>query len=225
MSKLGQLVRWLCGFSCLLVSIKMAPLVAQTATQQTQAQIELLPSDGEVVNPVDPNDPSKPYPGDDVDPGNTGTQSRGDLTIDFISNLKFEATNIVNGPVTVTAKNKLAMVQITDRRASAHGWTLQVTPSVPRSGQDTLDTTIELGAVKIKPASTNISQAPQLVSSRLQAGQVNNVLEAKSKAGIGTWLLVLNQGTPATQLMIHDTKLTAGDYQGTLTWQLTDAPS
>ncbi|VDG22459.1 WxL domain-containing protein [Lactiplantibacillus mudanjiangensis] len=225
MSKFKHLTWWLlsCGSLAVIGSGLVTPV---QAAQQSPVQIELAPNNDETaVTPVDPNDPSKPYPGDSVDPGNSGTGSKGSLTIDFISNLTFEATSVSSGPVTVAAKNQLAMVQVTDRRDTGAGWTLQVVPEAPSNGKQTLATSIDLGAVKIKAASTNVSAAPQLVSRQLTAGQVNNVLVADKNAGIGTWLLVLNQSNPATKLTIHDTQLTTGDYQGTMTWMLTDAPS
>ncbi|MFC6165077.1 WxL domain-containing protein [Lactiplantibacillus dongliensis] len=226
MPKLSKPAWWLLVLSCAGFSGGWLPLNGRAAVQQSHAEVEITPGNGDdAVKPVDPNDPSKPYPGDPVDPGNPGTGSKGHLTIDFISNLKFEVESGERGPVTTTAKNQLAMVQISDRRATGAGWTLQVRPSVPTSRQYSLQTTIDLGAVKIKPVTANVSAAPQLVNRVLRAGLVNNVLVANRQAGVGTWLLVLNQTNAPTQLVIHNQMLHAGNYVGTMTWSLTNAPS
>ncbi|BDZ32250.1 WxL domain-containing protein [Lactiplantibacillus sp. WILCCON 0030] len=224
------LIWWLALSGVCLGGWLVAPMAGRAATQMTQSQIEIkiTPSeDDSAVKPVDPDEPSKPYPGDDADPGNVdGTGSRGNLTIDYLSNLKFNNITVASGPTTTTAKNQKAMVQISDRRATGSGWTLQVLPSAPRNGQQALAATIDLGSVEIKPATTNVSTAPQLVNEgHLTAGSVNNVLKADQQAGLGTWLLIMNRGSQPTTLHLADQKFSAGHYTGTLTWSLTNAPS
>ncbi|AVK61422.1 WxL domain-containing protein [Lactobacillus sp. CBA3605] len=215
--------------STLAGSWLLMPLVGQVATtHQSQVKIEITPNtDDSAVAPVDPDNPNRPYPGDQVDPGNVdGTGSQGDLTIDYLSNLKFEPSSIKQGPVAVPAQNQRAMVQISNRRASATGWTLQVNPSPPSSTSRELHATIDLGSVEIKPVGVNVSSAPKLVNTgHLIAGQVNNVLVAAPNTGLGTWLLVMNRGTVPTTLHLHDPTIEDGRYTGTLTWLLTNAPS
>ena len=214
--------------SCLIVSNWCWMTVTHAATTQSQVQVKLTPSDDDnAVSPVDPDDPSKPYPGDSVDDGNVaGTGSQGNLTIDFVSNLRFNAITTAGGPVSTTAQNERAMIQITDRRASAAGWALQVTPSPLQSNQQTLTTSLKLGTVQLRPGTGNVSTAPSVVNTdELVAGVANNVVTAKANTGLGTWLVVLNRGRELTQLQIYDRQLTAGDYTGTLAWSLMNAPS
>lgn len=211
----------------LLISLGVTR-IGQAATTQSQVQVSLTPSDeAGVVPPVDPDAPDRPYPGDPADPGNvTGTGSTGQLTIDFVSNLKFNATTAQSGPMTTTATNQRAMVQVTDRRSTGAGWTLQVTPSPLRSAQQTLATTLNLGSVQLTAGDGNASSAPQIVNTgELRPGIVNNVLVAKPNTGLGTWLLVLNRGHRPTTLTVNEQQLTAGDYSGTMAWSLTNAPS
>ncbi|AVK63993.1 WxL domain-containing protein [Lactobacillus sp. CBA3606] len=215
--------------SALVSGWLLMPLVGQVATShQSQVKIEIAPNtDDSAVAPVDPDDPSQIYPGDSVDPGNvTGTGSQGNLTIDYLSNLKFEPSHGHQGPIIVAAQNQRAMVQVSNRRTSTAGWALQVKPSQPSSATQMLHATIDLGSVEIKPVGTNVSSAPKLVNQgHLTAGQVNNVLVAAPKTGLGTWLLVMNRGTVPTTLQLHDATIAPGNYTGTLTWLLTNAPS
>ncbi|MDV0431030.1 WxL domain-containing protein [Lactiplantibacillus sp. DA1] len=214
--------------SCLIISNWRWMTVTHAATTQSQVQVKLTPSDDDnAVSPVDPDDPSKPYPGDSVDGGNVaGTGSQGNLTIDFISNLRFNAITTAGGPVSTTAQNERAMIQITDRRASAAGWALQVTPSPLQSSQQTLTTSLKLGTIQLRPGAGNVSTAPSVVNTdELVAGIANNVVTAKANTGLGTWLVVLNRGRELTQLQIYDRQLTAGDYTGTLAWSLMNTPS
>ncbi|WP_225422830.1 WxL domain-containing protein [Lactiplantibacillus garii] len=214
-------------FSILLIHSWGGTLIGRAATQ-SQVQVSLTPTDDEsAVPPVDPDNPSKPYPGDSADAGNvTGTGSQGQLTIDYVSNLKFNATTTQRGPVQTTAENQRAMVQVTDRRSTGAGWTLQVTPSPLQSRQRTLSTTLNLGTVHLQAGAGNVSMAPQVVNTTdLKPGMANNVLVADQHSGLGTWLLVLNRGTQPTTLTINDQQLTAGNYTGRLAWSLTNAPN
>lgn len=229
--KMGLLITGrllIAAVSCLIVSNWRWMIATHAATTQSQVQVTLTPSDDDhAVSPVDPDDPSKPYPGDSVDEGNVaGTGSRGKLTIDFVSNLKFSPITTAGGPVSTTAQNERAMIQITDRRASAAGWTLQVTPSSLRSNQQTLITSLKLGALQLRPGAGNASAAPRVVNTgELVTGIANNVVTAPPNTGLGTWLVVLNRGHVPTQLEIHNRQLAAGDYTGTLAWSLMNAPS
>lgn len=224
------LIWWLVLSGILIGSWVVRPVASQAATQTTQSQIEvkITPNeDDSAVKPVDPDNPSQPYPGDEADPGNvTGTGSRGLLTIDYLSNLAFNEITTTGGPVTTTAKNQKAMLQISDRRSTGSGWTLQVLPTAPTNDRQTLAATIDLGSVEIKPATTNVSAPPQLINAgHLTVGSVNNVLKADQQAGLGTWLLMMNRGSQPTTLHLNESRLSAGQYTGTLTWSLTNAPS
>lgn len=208
----GRLLMTVIG--CLIISNWGWFIATQAATTQSQVQVEMTPSDEDnAVSPVDEDNVA-------------GTGSRGKLTIDFVSNLKFNAITTAGGPFKTTAKNERAMIQITDRRATAAGWTLQVTPSGLQSGQQTLTTSLKLGAVQLRPGAGNVSTAPNVVNTgELVAGLANNVVIAPPNTGLGTWLVVLNRGQVPTELEVHDRQLRAGDYTGTLAWSLTNAPS
>lgn len=212
-------------FSLLILPVGM--VTQAHAAQQSQVQVSLVPGDDYgAVDPSDPDNPSKPYPGDSHDQGNQGTGSTGQLTIDFVSNLKFKPVTVQNGPVTTTAQNERAMVQVSDRRATGSGWSLQVTPSPLQSSRRTLSTDLTLGSLQLTPGNGNVSTAPNIVNTgSLRTGLVNNVLVAQPNTGLGTWLLVLNRGPQPATLRINDRQLVAGDYTGTLVWSLTNAPN
>ncbi|CAM3039739.1 WxL domain-containing protein [Lactiplantibacillus plajomi] len=201
------------------------PVVSQAA-RRSQVQVNLTPTDDNTaVQPVDPDQPGQPYPGDSADPDNvTGTGSTDTLSIDYVSNLKFSAT-AANGPLELAARNQRAMIQITDRRGTGAGWTLQVTPSPLRSAQTTLSTTLTLGSIQLQAGSGNVSAAPQIVNTGpLMPGVANNVAVANANAGLGTWLFIFNRGATPTTLKINNRQLTTGNYTGTLAWSLTNAP-
>jgi len=213
---------------CLMIGSLGSSVRAQAASTQSRVQVNLTPTDDDTaVTPVDPDEPSKPYPGDSVDEGNvTGTGSRGQLTIDFVSNLKFGSITTKRDSVSTTALNERAMIQVTDRRATAAGWSLQVTPSPLQNNQQSLTTSLTLGSIQLQPGENNVSDSPSVVNTgELTPGIVNNVVVAQPETGLGTWLVVLNRGNTPTRLQIHDLKPNTGDYTGTMAWSLTNAPS
>lgn len=217
----------LTAVGCLMIG-SWSNVHAQAASTQSQVQVSLTPTDDDnAVTPVDPDEPSKPYPGDSVDEGNvTGTGSRGQLTIDFVSNLKFGSITTKSESINTTALNERAMVQVTDRRATAAGWSLQVTPSPLQNGQQSLTTSLTLGSIQLEPGENNVSAAPSIVNTgELTPGIANNVVVAQPETGLGTWLVVLNRGNTPTRLQVHDLKPNTGNYTGTMAWSLMNAPS
>jgi hypothetical protein len=179
----------------------------------------------------DPYDPDEPYPGDPNDPGNDGTGSVGQLTLDYVSNLRFGKHEMKQGSgLTATALNTHAMVQITDGRGNGNGWTLQLKPDFlvgEQTGSVIDDGYLYLGSEAIRKPSTNVSQPPVLKTQRIQMGQYANILTAPANTGSSTWVLGLNQdANNPTQLVINSTGNALADhYVGSLSWSLTNAPS
>lgn len=209
----------------------------QAASQQSTADVQLVPDPN--IEPVDPQDPDgsgKPFPGDPEDPDNPGTGSRGHLTLDYLSNLKFKQQRIANGFIEATATNQHAFVQISDRRGTGGGWNLMLKPEalVGQSDHQSLKSaTVTLGAANFRSSGSNVSRAPDVTVGATQAlpvgeysliGQAQNV--PGNRQGVGTWLLRLNtQPSAPTQLNVLAAAVTSTQtYEGTLSWMLTDTP-
>lgn len=198
----------------------------------THASVNLIdgptPTDPNQI--LDPYDPDEPYPGDVNDVGNDGTGSIGQLTLDYISNLRFGSYAIKQGGLTATAKNTHAMVQITDGRGNGNGWTLQLKPG-PMVGEQTgsvlNDGYLYLGTEAIRKPSTNMSDPPVEKTLRIPIGSYENIAVAPQNTGMSTWTIGFNQYADSpTQLVLNDTSNASPDhYVGSLSWSLTNAPS
>lgn len=206
-----------------MVASMTTPVYADDA-RTSHATVTLRPdSNTKPVKPIGPTDP--------VDPGNGGTDSDGQLTLDFISDLAFKQDSITNGQVSAVAQNTNAYVQISDRRSTGDGWQLQAKPGVLVGERD--DSTInqaslEFGALSFSPAvSTNVSNSPQATLSATQlipVGSYSLIAQAKKGAGVGTWIMRMNYlSSQPTQLNVLGSAITEQQtYQGTISWLLTD---
>lgn len=212
-------------------------LVGLASTRTSTANVELAPgTDTTPVKPVDPDGSGGAFPGDDLDPDNQGTGSRGLLTLDYVSNLTFQQQATKAGVITATATNQRAFVQISDRRGTGTGWSLLVKPTtlVGQQDQDPLTAaTLTLGKAFFLSSGSNASHAPQVMTGSTQALPLNSyslVATAQDvpgqRQGVGTWLLRLNTSTTApTSLNVSAAAVTtAQTYAGTLSWLLTDTP-
>lgn len=191
------------------------PRIGQAASQQSQATVQLIPSDQlEIVKPI------VPHP-DDLSP----IGAKGTLTIDYVSNLRFKAQAITTKQ-TVQTLNKRAVVQVSDRRGKSSGWQLTVRPSGLKNDTQSIESQLvwpRTGSLVTTPG--NLSVRPQQLSSgRLSDQRDNLLLSAKAGAGNGTWALVLTTATTPVKLTLPAQALTAGKYQGTLIWNLVSGP-
>ena len=148
-------------------------LVGLASTRTSTANVELAPgTDTTPVKPVDPDGSGGVFPGDDLDPDNQGTGSRGLLTLDYVSNLAFQQQATKAGVITATATNQRAFVQISDRRGTGTGWSLLVKPTtlVGQQDQDSLTAaTLTLGKAFFLSSGSNASHAPQVMTGSTQA--------------------------------------------------------
>ncbi|KRK95526.1 hypothetical protein FD25_GL000909 [Levilactobacillus acidifarinae DSM 19394] len=154
--------------------------------------------------------------------------------MDYISNLKFQQRGVTGNFITATATNQRAFVQISDRRGTGTGWSLLLKPE-PLVGQKDATSieaaTLSLGSAYFLASGANITKAPAFVAkSALPMNSYSLVARAQSvpgdRQGMGTWLLRLNtKSTDPTTLNVASSAVTTQqNYQGTLSWLLTDAP-
>lgn len=200
----------------------------------SKSSVNLTPGSGtKPVTPVDPGGSGDKFPGDGKDPGNEGTGSTGKLTLDYVSDLKFQQQGISNGQILTTATNPNAFVQISDRRATGAGWQLQVNPSelVGEKDSSTISSgaSIQLGAAEFIASGQNVYAAPQVVATPTQLipiGSYSKIAQANKFAGVGTWIMRLNYNTsePTNLIVLGSAVTQQQTYQGTLSWMLTDTP-
>ncbi len=185
---------------------------------------------GNTTNPVAPVDPDG---SGDKFPDGGGTGSTGKLTLDYVSDFKFQQQGITNGQILTTATNSNAFVQISDRRASGAGWQLQLDPSqlVGQKDSSTISSgaSIQLGAAEFIASGQNVSATPQVVATPTQLipiGSYSKVAQANKMAGVGTWIMKLNYNAsePTNLLVAGSTVTQKQTYQGVLSWLLLDTP-
>ncbi|KRL68186.1 WxL domain-containing protein [Companilactobacillus versmoldensis] len=222
----GILIGALLSFSAFRQAVKASD------TLTTKATVGLLDGpEPDGPNDIwDPYDPDDPYPGDPADPDNKGTGSVGQLTLDYVSNLRFGSHEIRNGGLTATALNTHAMAQITDGRGNGAGWTLQLRPDYlvgEQTGSVIGDGYLYLGSIMIRKPSTNVSSAPNVKATRIPLGQWENIVTAPVNSGKSVWTIGFNQvESSPTTLVINDLSgLKADHYVGSLSWSLTNAPT
>lgn len=198
---------------------------ASSVNQATTAKVQVEPGDDtDPVAPVDPDDPNNP-----------GTGSHGLLTLDYISNLTFKQRSIVNGQIIATATTPRPVVQISDRRAKGTGWNLLLKPE-PLVGQTDHHAisaaTLTLGAAQFAPSdTTGAVWYPHVVAnSALPYNSYSLIAQAQNNPrkpqGVGTWLLRMNTSTtePITLTILASAVTRQQNYQGSLSWLLTDTP-
>ncbi|WP_192917685.1 WxL domain-containing protein [Companilactobacillus mishanensis] len=213
------------------MSFSAFPQTILANTLDTHANVSLRAVDPSDPNKIrDPYDPDLNYPGDSNDPGNNGTGSVGQLTLDYVSNLRFGTHSIKQGGISVPATNTHAMVQITDLRGNGNGWTLQLKPEAlvgEQTSSQITDGYLYLGSEAIRKPSDSVSDPPITQSKRLMLGEFDNVLKAPKNTGLSTWILGLNQNTdsPTTLVLNNIDAVQPDHYVGSLDWSLTNAPS
>ncbi|MGM0838270.1 MAG: WxL domain-containing protein [Bacillota bacterium] len=185
----------------------------------SHGHITITPGD-ETTGPTDPIFPSEPG-------GETGNE--GSLTIDNVSPLEFDSHQLASGVVEYTTTTTNPNVQVTDKRGTGVGWTLQVATS-PFTDQ-TDETKILKGAMITLPIGTaetnpgNVSPAPELREVQLGTdsgtSSAQTLMRADVDTGLGTWV---DKFDPSSVKISVPSGNLAGDYVSTLTWSLVDAP-
>lgn len=195
--------------------------------------MELTPGDG-VTNPVDPEDPDNPEvpnPIDPADPENEGTGNSGSLTIDYVCNIAFGSQKIGSGTVAYHAINKSPFIQVTDNRGTNEGWSLKATASEfsSETGSVLKGAVLSLKNGQVKSHSSNVSAPPVARDVVFDNTESKPVMIAEEDTGRGTWINVFS-GTEGNntnvQLAVLEGSAEANvEYNATITWELSSAPS
>lgn len=185
----------------------------------SHGHITITPGD-DTAGPTNPIIPSEPG-------GETGNE--GSLTIDNVSPLRFDTHQLESGAVEYTTITKNPNVQITDKRGTGAGWTLQVVTSPFKDQTD--GTKILKGAIvtlpigEVESNAGNVSPAPELREVQLgtdsETTDLQTLMRADVNTGLGTWV---NKFDPSNVKIYVPSGNLAGDYVSTLTWSLVDAP-
>lgn len=197
--------------------VNQVSLAAEADKVESKATVTL--EQGEVTGPVDPIDPSEPG-------GETGHE--GPLTIDNVTPFEFGTHAISSSSEIYTATATNPNIQVSDRRGTGQGWTLQVGLS---TFVETTDNAVVLKGASLsipqgvmKSTEGNVSEAPANFGFTLDADNSGSdiLMNASEKTGMGTW---------ADSLDSENVKLAvpagnfAGEYSATLNWSLVDAPT
>lgn len=214
----------------------LAAAESTTSMQKSTGQVTLKPgSPTGPVAPVNPDGSGNPFPGDPLDPGNEGTGSQGQLTLDYVSNLKFKQQQVTGAFIQATATNPRAFVQVSDRRGTGTGWSLLLKPEPLVGQQDATkltQATLSLGTSYFLPSenSGQVNYPSVVAANALPIGSYSLVAQAQDvpaqPQGVGTWLLRLNTqtATPTSLNVLASAVTRQQTYQGTLSWLLTDTP-
>lgn len=116
----------------IILLITMLPLFGEISAKAatpgiSNSKIDFLAGDEVItppVNPKDPGNPVLPTPIDPTDPDNKGTNQKGPLSVDYVSNLKFGKQKISGKTISYKALNADPFVQVTDLRGAGDGWSL-----------------------------------------------------------------------------------------------------
>lgn len=202
--------------------------------------VTLTPADeggedgGGSTTPEDKNDPD----------GTTGM--KGNLTIDQVIVFNFAETKITGESQNVKLTSPTRQnIQVTDKRGTGADWKLQVTQSPLTNGKENAELKTLKGAYIDFPVGTVVrgkgvqaeATAPvaSSISNKNIIGTPQTLLTAASEtdAGMGTWKSYYNVKTDADPEVAKTEEITlyvpsgnyAGEYSGTLTWQLLDSPT
>ncbi|EGO7660794.1 TPA: WxL domain-containing protein [Enterococcus faecalis] len=227
----------------------------------SNAIVEFTP-DEDPTNPVDPEDPDPNNPIEPWDPTTPENKpepgTAGPLSIDFASSLDFGVNKITNKDETYFANPQYMWnaehsdfdpstarpnyVQISDKRGTNAGWTLQVKQEGQFQNQGTQNKELHGSQIKLKngvAASNSTSEAPS-TSKNIEldpSGQLSNVMSAKEGTGSGTWVdkfgslkevevdgKQMLKNTDVELSVPGSTPKDAVKYSTQLTWILTDQP-
>lgn len=234
--------------SSLLAPSVLASEEGEVRTYHSNGLVKFIPDDTP-TEPVDPEEPEIPVePIDPTDPENPDPQpgTPGPLSIDFASSFNFGENKITNKDKIYFARaqefkdypTRPNYVQITDKRGTNAGWTLQVKQNGQfQAKEDTLNKELIGAGISLSDPqvnSTTITNKPTAHALDLIPNELATVMEAKKGEGAGTWVNYWGQvskvdGVDVTENVTlsvpGSTPKDAVAYGTTLTWTLSDTPA
>ena len=178
------------------IGMGLLPLVsrAETTFYDTNGKVQVETSDK--TTPLDPENPLEP-----LNPGE-GPSTKGDLRIDFVSEVNFADARITKTNRKYPSLAQLfynevparaPYVQITDLRRGAPGWSLQLKQETQFKGNDNNE--LEGATLSFDKGWANSGgrgKAPTMFRDIISIDQIGSgyqVASASKGAGNGTWLL------------------------------------
>ncbi|MGX7150247.1 WxL domain-containing protein [Enterococcus ureasiticus] len=239
-------------FSACLVAVSLIPMAASaddSSSIESNAYVSIEKNDGseieKPVNPIDPTKPVKPVPEIDGEENPHPPSTKGPLSINYVSNLRFGSQKAQGNDAIYKVKPDQLMddeetvievpnyIQITDNRGTNVGWRLTVKQngafkngSNDLAGTELVFTNPVLSA---KSGKTETAPTANPTFTLTADGQEALVMNAEAGHGMGTWADRFgdtnDQATSSIQLKIPgDSKKVAGLYKTSLTWTLSDSP-
>lgn len=205
-------------------------------TDSSEASVQFTaPTDA--VNPVDPENPANPYPGDAETDGNNTTQA-GPLSLDFISHIDFGDHDISTSEQTYESTTENPFVQVTDRRGTGGGWNVSAAANSFTNGSEN---TLPGAVITFANGQTNsTSTTPEpAVNENIELstdGTAVNVVTAAAREdgaalntaqGLGTWVMTwLTDAAPNENVTLYvpESSATEGNHTAIIDWTLTEGP-
>ncbi|ABS21045.1 MULTISPECIES: WxL domain-containing protein [Bacillus cereus group] len=234
------------SFSAVLAAGAPAFAEEAAATMNSKAFIKFQENTDHVdpINPNNPGDNVEPVkPDDPNNPHEQGTN--GPLSIDYVSNFKFEEQKAsgnnevyyanLDTVVKKGTKETLEVpnyIQVTDNRGTNKGWKL----TVKQNEQFQTEKGVELeGAVltlkngTLQSASGNAAPTTNQEGIQLTPGQASDVITAKENQGMGTWTNAFgatnDEAKKSVELSVPGkAKKEKAMYTTSLTWELKETP-
>lgn len=224
-------------------------------TKSSDSNVNFIPSTGP-TKPIDPTDPTNPDP-EEPEPPKEGTD--GPLSIDYASDFAFGTQEIttedktyLSKPQTYKESDKLTptYVQVTDKRGSNAGWSLNLKQDhqfQSEGAQNEFIEGAELHFLEGEAVTNGTGKKPSVHEAKLDAtdGAYSKVMTAQVNEGTGTWAAMFGgaEGLVDEEVLNADgetvtekrdkgvtlsipgsTQTDAKEYSTTLTWQLTNEP-
>lgn len=245
----------ICSFLCVatLTMIGASSVLAEegnSVSSKSNAYVGIEKNDGSEgespVSPIDPSQPVTPPPTIDGEENPHAPSTKGPLSINYISNLRFGMNKASGNDMEYLVKpdevvNEEGMqiqvpnyIQITDHRGTNAGWILTVKQNGPfvNGAHELLGTEMNFRqSVAVgKSGTTSTSPSVNANFSLTADGQEVMVMTAQENQGMGTWIDRFGDNTENAPNSIvlkvpGDTKKIAGKYTTSLTWTLSDVPN
>ncbi|MGO3731864.1 MAG: WxL domain-containing protein [Vagococcus sp.] len=207
----------LLGGSATVLAEGLEKVTGSDSSYTSHSKVVLTP-DTEKTDPKLPNEP---------DDGATG--QAGPLSLDNVIQFDFGTTTVkAVEDIKDLASDTMQNVQVTDKRGTGAGWSLQVSQTDLKNGGKILTgATIMMGeGTVVNAVDAIIEGKPELTKLELTSTP-NMMLNAKAEKGMGTWIAKFNE-TRETGKQI-ELKIPAGahhigEYKGTVIWTLNDTP-
>lgn len=224
-------------------------------TMESQSDVNFVPNDDD-TKPIDPTDPTNPTP-PTPKPPKPGTP--GPLSIDYASDFGFGTQEITTETVTYLAKPQEyeeegketpTYVQVTDKRGSNAGWSLNLKQDHQFKSEGTQNEYIEgaeLHFLEGEAVTDGNGTKPSTHEAKLDpiTGAYSKIMTAEKTEGTGTWASMFGgaEGLEDTEVIGEDgekvtekrdkgvtltipgaSQTDATEYSTTLNWQLTNEP-